>query len=80
MGGTVRQPRDAAAAAVVGVSAAGAATLLVVADSMCARRGDTSESAQADRLMTAFPGRWTQQQAVTIVDCASKLACGQPRS
>ncbi|MGH3815759.1 MAG: hypothetical protein ACRDUV_25475 [Pseudonocardiaceae bacterium] len=32
-------------------------TLLVVADNVCTRRGDTSDSAQADRLMTAFPGR-----------------------
>lgn len=32
------------------------ATLLVIADSVCTRRGDTSDSVHADRLMT-FPGR-----------------------
>lgn len=52
------------------------ATLLVIADSLCTRRSDTSDSAQADRLMTAFPGRWTPKQAATIVDCASQLGCG----
>ena len=51
-------------------------TLLLVADSVCARRGDTTVPAQADRLMAAFPGRWRPQQAAVIVDCAIKLGCG----
>ncbi len=51
-------------------------TLLLVADSVCARRGDTTVLAQADRLMAAFPGRWRPQQAAIIVDCAIKLVCG----
>lgn len=59
-----------------GVALEDTATLLVVVDSVCTRRGDTSDSAEADRLMTAFPGRWTQPQAGTVGDCASKLACG----
>ncbi|MGQ0715869.1 MAG: DUF732 domain-containing protein [Pseudonocardiales bacterium] len=51
-------------------------TLLLVADGVCAQRGDTDVPAQADRLMAAFPGRWTPQQAAIIVDCAIKLVCG----
>ncbi|MGH3888407.1 MAG: DUF732 domain-containing protein [Pseudonocardiaceae bacterium] len=79
---TTAGPIDLGAAAYLdalkreGVPREDTATLLVAADSVCSRRGDTSESAQTDRLMTAFPGRWTPQQAVTTGDCASKLACG----
>ncbi len=51
-------------------------TLLLVADSVCARRGDTTVAAQADQLMAAFPGRWGPQQATIIVDCAIKNVCG----
>ncbi|MGH3824516.1 MAG: DUF732 domain-containing protein [Pseudonocardiaceae bacterium] len=51
-------------------------TLLLVADSVCARQGDTDVPAQAERLMAAFPGRWSSQQAAMIVDCAIKLVCG----
>lgn len=51
-------------------------TLLLVADSVCARRGDTTVPAQTDRLMAAFPGRWRPQQAAIIVDCAIKHVCG----
>jgi len=51
-------------------------TLLLVADSVCARQGDTTVPAQTDRLMAAFPGRWRPQQAAIIVDCAIKHACG----
>ena len=51
-------------------------TLLLVADSVCARRGDADVPAQAERLMTAFPGRWRPQQAVVIVDRAIELVCG----
>jgi hypothetical protein len=58
-----------------GVPVVDTATLLFIADSVCTRRSDTSDSAQADRLMTAFPGRWTPKQAATIVDCANKLVC-----
>lgn len=57
-----------------GVHLEDTATLLIVADSVCTWRSDTSESAQAERLLTAFPGQSTQQ-AVTIIDCARKLAC-----
>jgi Protein of unknown function (DUF732) len=52
-------------------------TLLLVADSICARKSDTTVQAQAERLMTAFPGRWNSQQAVTIVDYAIKLVCDE---
>jgi hypothetical protein len=51
-------------------------TMLLVADSVCARRGDTNVPAQADRLMAAFPGRWRPQQAAIIVDSAIKHVCG----
>ncbi|MGH3766511.1 MAG: DUF732 domain-containing protein [Pseudonocardiaceae bacterium] len=51
-------------------------TLLLVADSVCARQSDTNVSAQAERLMTAFPGRWRPQQAAIIVDRAIELVCG----
>ncbi len=50
-------------------------TLLLVADSVCARQGDTTVPAQAERLMAAFPGRWRTQQAAVIVDSAIKLVC-----
>jgi hypothetical protein len=50
-------------------------TLLLVADSVCARQGDTTVPAQAERLMAAFPGRWRPQQAAVIVDSAIKLVC-----
>lgn len=49
-----------------GVPLEDTATLLVCADSVCTRRGDTSNSARVERLMTAFPGQRTQQQASTI--------------
>ncbi len=51
-------------------------TLLLVADSVCARRGDINVPTQADRLMEAFPGRWTPQQAAIIVDGAITHVCG----
>ena len=51
-------------------------TLLLVADSVCARQGDAGVPAQAERLMAAFPGRWTPQQAAVIVDRAIELVCG----
>lgn len=51
-------------------------TLLLVADSVCARQVDTAVPAQAERLMAAFPGRWRPQQAAIIVDSAIKLVCG----
>ena len=51
-------------------------TLLLVADSVCARHGDTNVSAQAEQLMAAFPGRWRPQQAAIIVDRAIELICG----
>ena len=50
-------------------------TLLLVADSVCARRGNTNTQEQTDRLMAAFPGRWGPQQAATIVDCAIRFVC-----
>ena len=50
-------------------------TLLLVADSVCARQGDTNMQVQADRLMAAFPGRWERQQAAIIVNCAVKFVC-----
>jgi hypothetical protein len=51
-------------------------TLLLVADSVCARQGDAGVPAQAERLIAAFPGRWTPQQAAVIVDQAIKIVCG----
>jgi len=51
-------------------------TLLLVADSVCARQSDTNASVQAQRLMAAFPGRWKPQQAAIIVDRAIELVCG----
>jgi hypothetical protein len=51
-------------------------TLLLVAGSVCARQGDVSVPAQAERLMAAFPGRWSPQQAAVIVDRAIELVCG----
>ncbi|MGH4007203.1 MAG: DUF732 domain-containing protein [Pseudonocardiaceae bacterium] len=59
-----------------GVPVEDISTLLFVADSVCARRGDTDVPTQADRLMAALPGRWTPQQAAIIVDSAIKLVCG----
>ena len=50
-------------------------TLLLVADSVCARQRDTNASAQAERLMAAFPGRWVPQQAAIIVNRAIELVC-----
>ncbi len=58
-----------------GVPAEDVPTLLLVADSVCIRRGDTTVPAQVDRLMTAFPGRWSAQQAAIIVDFAIKHVC-----
>ena len=50
-------------------------TLLLVADSVCARQGDTNPPVQAERLMAAFPGRWSPQQAAIIVHHAIELVC-----
>lgn len=50
-------------------------TLLLAADSVGVRRGDTTVPAQADQLMAAFPGRWEPQQAAVIVDRAIKHVC-----
>ncbi|MGH3693635.1 MAG: DUF732 domain-containing protein [Pseudonocardiaceae bacterium] len=51
-------------------------TLLLVADSVCARQGDTDVPAQAERLTEAFPGRWRPEQAAIIVNYAIKFVCG----
>lgn len=59
-----------------GVPVVDVPTLLLVADSVCVRRGDTTVPAQADRLMTAFPGRWLPEQAAIVVDVAIKHVCG----
>lgn len=72
-------PRDAAyldALKREGIPVEDIPTLLLVADSVCAQRGDTDMPAQTDRLMAAFPGRWGPQQAAIIVDCAIELVCG----
>lgn len=50
--------------------------MLLVADSVCARKSDTNVPAQAERLMAAFPGRWAPQQAAIIVDRAIEFVCG----
>lgn len=52
-------------------------TLLLVADSVCARQGEITVPTQTDRVMAAFPGRWNSQQATTIVDWAVKLVCSE---
>lgn len=49
--------------------------LLFVADSVCARQGDTDVPAQAERLTEAFPGRWRPEQATIIVNHAITFAC-----
>lgn len=51
-------------------------TLLLVADSVCARQSNTGVPAQVERLMAAFPGRWRAQQAAIIVNRAIELVCG----
>lgn len=53
-------------------------TLMLVADSVCARQGDTTVPTQSERVMAAFPGRWNSQQAAAIVDSAIKLVCSEP--
>lgn len=50
-------------------------TLLLVADSVCARQNDSTMPAQAERLMVAFPGRWKPHEATVIVDSAIKHVC-----
>lgn len=52
-------------------------TLLFVADSVCARQGEITVPTQTERVMAAFPGRWSSQQAATIVDRAIKLVCSE---
>lgn len=59
-----------------GIAVVDIPTLLFVADSVCARQTDTTGPAQTERLMAAFPGRWTPQQAAVIVDSAIKHFCG----
>ncbi|HET9254327.1 MAG TPA: DUF732 domain-containing protein [Pseudonocardiaceae bacterium] len=58
------------------INVADVPTLLLVADSVCSRQNDADAPAQADRLIAAFPGRWTPRQAAVIVDRAIKNVCG----
>jgi hypothetical protein len=50
-------------------------TLLDIANSVCNARTRTSDLQQANRIVAAHPGKWTQQQATTIVDVAIDSYC-----
>lgn len=49
--------------------------LVEIANSVCNARARANDLQQANRIVAAHPGKWTQQQATTIVDVAIDSYC-----